>query len=320
MDNDLIIFSGSSHEKFAEAVAAKLFKKLGERTTTKFSNENIMIQVRENVREKDVFVIQTSCPPVHENFMELLIFIDALKHASASRITAVLPYMPYVRSDKKDQPRISITARLVADLLETAGADRVLTMDLHSHQVQGFFRIPVDQLRAVNTLCEKLRQLDLNQDNAVLIAADAGEAKHIGAFANRLDLPFAIIDKRRTGNDEKPKAVGIVGDVKDKICAIIDDEIASGGTLIQATNFLLNQGANKVMAAVTHGVFSGSACGRIKESAISKVIATDTIPACNPLPDKIEYITVTDLFAEAIKRIHTGESISHIFQRGWDTR
>jgi ribose-phosphate pyrophosphokinase len=313
MSNDLVIFSGSSHGEFAKAVTDNLSISLGQREIIRFSNDNIWVQIQTNVREKDVFVIQTASTPVQEHLMEMLIMIDALKHASAKRITAVLPYYPYARSDKKDRPRISVTARLVADLLETAGADRVLTMDLHSPQVQGFFRIPSDQLRAINILCHALKKYNL--EDAVLVAADAGEAKGIGGFANRLRLPFAIIDKRRYGNDEKPKCVNIVGDVEGKKAIIIDDEISSAGTLVEAAKFLKEKGATEVWAAVTHGVFVGQALERINDADMERVIVTDTMPQKTGY-DWLEYLTVTQLFAQAIFCIHSGQSISGLFENG----
>jgi len=268
----------------------------------------------ENVREADVFVIQPSCPPVSDGILELLITIDALKHASARRITAVLPYFPYARSDKKDQPRISITARLMADLLEAAGADRVLTMDLHAPQVQGFFRIPVDQLRAAPILCDHLRDTR-TLDNYVLVAGDVGEAKEIGGYANRLNLPIAIVDKRRDGDDEKPRAVHLIGDVEGKRALIVDDEIASGGTLIEAAAFVLKHGAVSVEAAAVHPVLSGGAMGRIAGSPLASVVVTDTIPiAPEKQIDKIEVCSVSHLFADAILAIHGGSSVSSLFR------
>jgi ribose-phosphate pyrophosphokinase len=272
----------------------------------------MMVQIDENVRECDVFVVQTSCPPVHENFFELLMLIDALRSASAARITAVLPYIPYIRSDKKDRPRISITARLVADLIQEAGADRVLTMDLHTPQAQGFFRIPVDQLLGAGPICARLKCEELT--NWILVAADVGEAKDIGRYANRLDLPFAIIDKRRNGDNQKPQAVHLIGDVRGKTALIVDDEIASGGTLVEAASFLKKHGADRVIAAATHAVFSVGAVERIDNAFLEWVVVTDTIP---PKPgkvdSKIEVLSVASLFAAAITRIHDGRSISALF-------
>ena len=211
-------------------------------------------------------MVQTSCPPLSEHIVELLILLDALEHASARRVTAVLPYFPYARSDKKDEPRISITARLMADLLATAGADRVFTIDLHSPQIQGFFSIPADQLTAVPVLCERLEQGDLS--NTVVVAADVGEAKDAGRFAKRLDLPIAFIDKRRAGDDEKAQARHVIGDVVGKHCLLVDDEIATGGTIFAATEFLLDRGARSVSAAVVHPVLSGDALERLSASRL----------------------------------------------------
>jgi ribose-phosphate pyrophosphokinase len=307
------VFSGSSHPAFASAICDYLGIDLGRSHTVTFSNENMLVQIDENVRGSDVYVVQTSCPPVHTQLFETLIMIDALRSASAKRITAVIPYFPYIRSDKKDRPRISITARLMADLLETSGADRVLTMDLHSPQAQGFFRMPVDQLQGAGPLCERLR--DDKQDDWVLVAADAGEAKDLGRYANRLDLPMAIIDKRRDGDDEKPRAVNLIGDVTDKVAVVVDDEIASGGTLIEAATFLKQKGAREVMAVATHPVFSSNALARIATAPLTKVLVTDTIPIA---PDRettnIEVVSVAPMFAEAMARIRDGSSVSSLFK------
>lgn len=309
----LKVFSGSSHPEFARSICQHLGTELGKSYTVTFSNENMMVQIDENVRECDVFVVQTSCSPVHDNLMELLIMIDALRSASAARITAVMPYFPYIRSDKKDRPRISITARLIADILETAGADRVLTMDLHSPQSQGFFRKPVDQLVASSTLCDRLSREDLA--NCVLVAADAGEAKDLGRYANRLNLPMAIIDKRRDDDSEKPRAVNLIGDVRGKMALIVDDEIASGGTLVEAATFLREQGATRVTAVATHAVFSANAAERIDRAFLDQVIVTDTLPlAPSQHSSKVEVISVAPLFAEAISCIHEGTSVSQLFQ------
>ncbi len=306
------VFSGSSHPAFAKAICDYLGMDLGKSHTVTFSNENMLVQIEENVRGSDVFVVQTSCPPVHVHLMEMLIMIDALRSASAKRITAVIPYFPYIRSDKKDRPRISITARLMADLLKTAGADRVLTMDLHTPQAQGFFRMPVDQLQGAGPLCARLERD--KEDDWILIAADAGEAKDLGRYANRLDLPMAIIDKRRDGDDEKPRAVNLIGDVQGKTAVVVDDEIASGGTLIEAATFLKKRGATKVLAVATHPVFSSEAPTRISTAPIEQVFVTDTIPAELPGGTNIEVVSVASMFAEAIKRIHDGSSVSSLFK------
>ncbi|MFW5967171.1 MAG: ribose-phosphate diphosphokinase [Persicimonas sp.] len=306
------VFSGSSHPAFAGAICEYLGIELGQSHTVTFSNENMLVQIDENVRGSDVFVVQTSCPPVHVHLFEMLIMIDALRSASARRITAVVPYFPYIRSDKKDRPRISITARLMADLLKTSGADRVLTMDLHTPQAQGFFRMPVDQLQGSGPLCERLNRD--KEDDWILIAADAGEAKDLGRYANQLDLEMAIIDKRREGDDEKPRAVNLIGDVTDRTAVIVDDEIASGGTLVEAATFLKRHGAHSVLAVATHPVFSPGAPARISKAPIERVFITDTIPAdLSEAGDTVEVVSVAAMFAEAMARIHDGRSVSSLF-------
>lgn len=313
MDAQLKIFAGNSHPQLASDICAHLGIQLSRSHTIQFSNENFLVQIDENVRECDVFVVQTSCGPVHDNLFELLMMIDALRSASAARITAVLPYYPYVRSDKKDRPRIGITAKLVADLLVTAGADRILTMDLHSPQIQGFFSVPSDQLGGAAPLCDRLLREDIS--NWVLVAADAGEAKDIGRYANRLDRPFAIIDKRRYDDTERPVAENLIGDVEGKVAVIVDDEIASGGTLCEAAAFLKTKGgASEVWAVATHAVFSGTAKQRIDAAEIDKLIVTNTLPIPDDRrPDVTEVISVAELFAKAISRIHDGRSVSALF-------
>jgi len=305
MESKFKVFAGSSHKKFTEQICKYLDIPLGKSETIRFSNENLMPKIGENVRGCDVFVIQTQTPPVSDHIIELLAMVRALRDASASRITAVLPYFFYPRSDKKDQPRIPITAKLIADFIQTAGANRVLTMDLHSAQIQGFFDIPVDQLSAKPVICHYLKQQCL--ENSEAVAADVGEAKGIGGFANILNLPIAIVDKRREGNDEKAKPVNLVGEVRGKRAIIFDDEITTAVTLVEAAQFLIEKhGATEVWAAVTHPVLSGKAIAKLKEADfITKVIVTDTIPLPpeKQLP-KIIQLTVTHLFAEAIRRIH----------------
>jgi ribose-phosphate pyrophosphokinase len=308
----LKVFSGSTHVQLAHDICACLGLTLGKAHTIRFSNENLKVKIDENVREEDVFVVQTSSPPLSEGIVELLILLDALKHSSARRVTAVLPYFPYARSDKKDEPRISITARLMADLIATAGADRVLTVDLHSPQIQGFFSIPADQLTAVPVLCDELKRGDLS--NTVIVAADVGEAKDAGRFAKRLDLPLAFIDKRRTGDDEKAKPAFIIGDVKGKRCLLVDDEIATGGTIFEATEFLLAHGASSVSAAVVHPVLSGRAAERLAASRLERLLVTNTIPIPpEKRTPKIQELSVAPLLAEAITRIHDGRSVSSLF-------
>jgi ribose-phosphate pyrophosphokinase len=296
----------------ARAICDALGVPLCPSQTIRFSNENLVVHVEENVREADVFVVQTASPPLHDHVMELLILIDALRHASAARITAVLPYMPYVRSDKKDRPRISITARLIADLLETAGAHRVLLMDLHAPQIQGFFRIPTDHLAAAPLVCDYLRQRDLS--DAVLVAGDAGEVKDILKYAKRLDLPIAIIDKRRAGDDEQAIATNIIGHIEGKQCILVDDEIASGGTIASAASFLKARGAGRIIAACTHPVLSGHAVEKMDAAPIDELIVTDTLPVPRAAElKKLTQLSVARLFADAIQCIHTGRSVSALF-------
>lgn len=306
----LKVFAGSSHPALAQEICKGLGIPLGALTTTRFSNENLKVKIEENVREQDVFVVQTAAPPLSENIVELLILLDALRHASARRVTAVLPYFPYARSDKKDEPRISVTARLIADLLATAGASRVLTVDLHSPQIQGFFSMPADQLTAVPVLCERLREAGVA--GAVVVATDVGEAKDAGHVAKRLDLPIAIIDKRRSGDDERAEAVAVIGDIEGKRCLLVDDEIATGGSIFSATDFLLDHGALSVSAAVVHPVLSGRAIERLAASRLERLLVTNTIPLRHASA-KIEVLSVAPLLAEAITRIHDGRSVSALF-------
>jgi len=311
-DAPLKVFSGSSHAALTREICDHLGVPVGQSQTIQFSNENLVVQIKENVRGADVFIVQTACVPLHEHIMELFIYIDALKHASAARITAVLPYMPYVRSDKKDRPRISITARLMADLIETAGADRVLLMDLHAPQIQGFFRIPADQLLAAPIICDHIASREL--EDPVLVAPDAGEVKDIIRYAERLELPMAVIDKRRTGDDERAEAVHVIGEVDGRTCVLVDDEIASGGTVASAADILIAHGATRVLAACTHPVLSGEASNRLREARLDEVIVTNTvpIPEANVFPS-LRVLSVAPLFARAIRSIHHGDSVSKLF-------
>jgi len=313
MGDKLKVFSGSAHPALAREICDLLEIELGEMAIHKFANDNIKVKIEENVRNADVFVVQSSTIPVNEGFMELLIIIDAIKHASANRITAVLPYYPYARSDKKDEPRISITARLVADLLETAGADRILTMDLHSPQIQGYCRIPADQLIALPIFCDYFKaKLD---NDYVVIAADSGGVKMTAGYASRLHLPLAIIDKRRFADDDKAAVLNIVGEVKGKKAIIFDDEISTGGTLVEAAAELLNFGVIEVSAGIVHPVLVGNATEKLANSKLKELVVTNSLPV--PPEKKLKRITVLSvapLFAEAIRRIHNGESVSSLFR------
>lgn len=310
--DEIRVFTGGGNLELAQAICDHLGLPLGRADIERFSNENIFVQVLDNVRERDVFVVQPLSSPVSENLVELLIILDALRGASAKRITAVVPYYSYARSDKKDQPRISIAGRLIADLLVTAGANRLLTMTLHSEQVQGFFRCQADHLSATPILCDYFSSLDL--ENCVALAADAGSARRAGPYATRLNIPLAFVDKRRV-NDESVEIRAIVGDVKGKTILYFDDEIARGTSLLKTVDFLKGLDVGDIYVGVTHGVLTGDAVEGIQQSPIKEVVITDTVP----LPpekrsDKIVQLSVAPLFAQAIRRIHTGESVSQIFQ------
>ena len=304
-----LIFSGNANLPLSEKIAKYLNKELGKIRIYRFKDGEICVKVEENVRGKDVFIIQPTCPPVNENLMELLITLDALRRASPRRLTAVLPYYGYARQDRKDQPRVPITAKLVANLLVSAGADRILTMDLHAPQIQGFFDIPVDHLFAAPVIIEYLRNKHFK--NPVIVAPDVGGVKMARAFAKRLSASLAIVDKRRESPD-KVEVVHVIGEVKNREAIIVDDLISTGSTLIQAAETLLQHGATEVYATCTHPVFAGDAVERLNKSPLKEIIVTDTIPHTN-LPSKIKILTVSALLGEAIKRIHLETSVSSLF-------
>lgn len=311
MNGEKKIFSGNANPVLAREICEYLGMTLGQAEVAKFSDGEIFVQINENVRGADVFVIQPTCNPVNDNLMELLIMIDALKRASASRITAVLPYYGYARQDRKVQPRVPITAKLVADLITSAGAQRVLAVDLHAGQIQGFFNIPVDHLFASPVLAKYFEQL--GNESSVVVSPDAGGVERARAFANRIKTSIAIIDKRRTGINQA-KVLNVVGEVQDKDLIIVDDIIDTAGTMVEAVNLLQAQGARRIYACCTHGVLSGPALERINNSQLHEVVVTNTIP----LPEdkntsKIKVISVAPMLGEAIKRIHRGESVSSLF-------
>lgn len=308
------IFCGKSNPELAREICTYLGVEMGKCIIHKFKNDNTFVRIEENVRGKDVFVIQTSAIPVNEYLMELLIMIDTLKHASASRVTAVLPYYPYARSDKKDQPRISITARLVADLLETAGADRVLTMNLHSEQIQGFFRIPVDQLLASPILCEYISRNGI--ENFVVVAPDAGSAKRAEKYALTLGVPMAVLDKRRDPLNDTVEVCHIIGDVAGKNAMVFDDEIATGGSMIETAHALIEHGARDLYAGAVHAVLCGDAARKLQESPYKQVVVTNSLPVEDAKKiKKLKVLSVAALFGEAIKRIHEGKSVSELFRK-----
>ncbi len=314
--NNLKIFACNSSEDFAKNVCEELGIRLGKKEVMKFKNDNTFVRILEPVREDDVFVFQTTLPPVNERIMELLITIDALKRASAKRITAVLPYYIYARSDKKDQPRIPITAKLVADILVKAGADRVLTCDLHNPAIQGFIEVPTDHLKAKDILTAYFRPLAQKLGSEmVVVATDAGSSKNAYKYARRLGTEIALIDKRRNGNDDKAVASHIIGDVKGKTCVIFDDEIDTGGSMLEAVRMLTENGAKEVYAACTHAVLSANAVEKIAKSNLKEVVVTNTIPLIpEKRIDKIKVLDIAPLFGKAIHKIHTGESVGDLFE------
>ncbi len=311
--SDLAIFTGRAHPELAGAICRSLEMPLGEREIFEFSNENIFVRVLENVRSRDVFIVQPTCSPVNRSVMELLIMIDAFKRASAGRITAVIPYFGYGRSDKKDQPRVPITARLLANLIETAGADRVITVDLHAGQIQDFFNIPVDELTALYTLSRYFKERDLS--SVTVLATDVGDAKRARNMARQLNTPLAIVDKERMGNEERVSALSLIGEVGGRDVLIADDEIDTGGTVLAAARIALDLGARSVTAACVHPILSSDAVERICDSEIEELVVTDTIPLGEPKRhQKISVLTVAPLIGEAIKRIHTGQSVGELFE------
>ncbi len=313
MKDRLLIFSGNSNITLTKQIAKTVGVKVGDALVSKFPEGEIRVRIYDNVRGADVFIIQSTCPPVNDNLIELLVMIDAIKRASAKRITAVLPFYGYARQDRKDQPRVPITAKLVANLLTTAGADRVLTMDLHAGQIQGFFDIPVDHLLAAPVFINYFKKKKLK--NLIIATADIGGIKLAWYFAEKLNIPLAIVDKKRRG-PESVEAMHLIGDVKGKDILIPDDMLATGGTLVQAAKFLKSKGAGDIYACMTHGLFSGDAISKISDAPIKEIVVTDTIPQQDRV-DKLKKLTVlsvSKLFGEAIKRIHLEKTISELFK------
>lgn len=308
----LKLFSGNAHPALAEEICKHLGVKLGDINVDRFPDGEVRLQVQENVRGADVFVIQPTCRPVNENLIELLVMLDAFRRASANRITAVMPYYGYARQDRKDRPRVPISAKLVADLLTSAGADRVLALDLHAGQIQGYFDIPVDHLFATPVTVEYFRQMKLK--NLTVVAPDPGGVERARSFAKKMRVPLAIIDKRR----EDPRVVevmNVIGDVSSRTCLIVDDMIDTGGTLVRSAQALLEKRAVKVYACCTHGVFAGDAINKICDAPLEQVVATNSIPLS---PDgrqctKIKVLSVGKLLAEAIHSIHEETSVSKLF-------
>ena len=310
--NGLAIFAGNSNPDLAQQICAQLERPLGNAEVKTFSDGEIQVEINENVRMKDIFVVQSTCHPVNRTLVELLLMIDAFKRSSASRITAVMPYYGYARQDKKVAPRVPISARLVADLITTAGADRIITMDLHAGQIQGFFNVPVDNLFAAPVLLAYIR--DKFGDSLVLVSPDAGGVERARAYAKRLDCDLAIIDKRRDAPNQA-KAMAVIGDVKDKVAVILDDMVDTAGTLTEAAEALMNSGAQEVHACATHPVLSGPALKRIKKSVIKSLVVTDTIPLRGEAlkSDQIKVKSIAELVGEAIIRSHHGDSVTSLF-------
>ncbi len=315
--DDLSVFTGNAHPQLARDICASLKVELGRAQVFSFPNENIFVKIDENVRGKDVFVVQPLCSPVSTSILELLIMLDALKRASAKRVTAVIPFYAYGRTDKKDQPRVPITARLLADCISVAGANRVLTMDLHAGQIQGFFSIPVDELTAHTIVTRHLAATGLT--DFTVVATDTGFAKKARNFAERLNAPLAIVEKRRIGNDGHLESLGLIGEVAGRHAVIVDDEIDTAGTLLQAAQVAKEYGARDLYACAVHGVLSGPAVERLRGSEFKEIVITDTVhvPEEKRIPT-LRTLSTAELFAGAILRIHEGRSVSELFHEPED--
>ncbi|MGC8925789.1 MAG: ribose-phosphate pyrophosphokinase [Calditerrivibrio sp.] len=311
---DFLVFSGNSNKTLAQGIVAKLGLRLGDATVSKFSDGEIFVRINESVRGRDVFVVQSTNNPAEVHLMELMIMVDALKRASAKSVTAVMPYFGYARQDRTVEPRVPITAKLVANLLTKSGIDRIVTMDLHAGQIQGFFDIPVDNLYSVPIIAKYFRDKGMCGEDYVVVSPDAGGVTRARGFAKALDTSLAIIDKRRSGPNVA-KAMNVIGDVKGKGVIIIDDMIDTAGTLVEAAHAILEHGATKVVAGASHGVLSGPAIERILKSELEEVVITDTIEASKEKLSisKLKILSTADLFAEAINRIYKKESISSLF-------
>ena len=311
-EDEPLVFAGSASPRLAGAICRHLGVEVGRSEVLRFSEGTLFVRVLQNVRGRRVYLVQSTVFPANDHFMELLFWIDALKRASAESVTAIIPYFSYGKGDKKDEPRVSIRARVCADAIEGAGADRVVTMDLHAPQIQGFFRAPVDDLYAVDRLCAALR--GRLPERPVVVSPDAGFAKKARAYAERLHAPLAIADKTRVGHEGRTEKGSLIGNVADQDALVVDDFTISGGTLIEAAEELRRCGARSVVAAVTHAVFARGTAARLDASPIERLFVTDTVETQpEPLGPRVEVVSVAPLFAEAIRRIHRRESISSLF-------
>ncbi len=311
--DDFVLLAGSASRKLGAAIASYLGRELGASEMLRFSEGNLFVRVLENVRGRDVFLVQGTAFPANDNFMELLFWIDAIKRASAASVTAVIPYLSYAKGDKKDEPRVSIRARVCADAIEAAGVDRVVTLDLHAPQVQGFFKVPVDDLYAMPSLCDAVVARGLS--DVVVVAPDAGYAKKARRWSERLQAPLAIADKRRTDHSESAEVLELIGSVQGRTALIVDDFTISAGTLADAARVVTERGATSVYAAVSHGLLAGPALERLEASGIKTLFISDSVET-QPieLPKMVEVVSVADLFGEAIRRIANRESISVLFE------
>lgn len=311
MNGKLVVFSGNSNPALAKAICKYLKIPLGDAIVSKFSEGEVRVKINQDVRGRDVFVIQSTCPPANDNLVELLIMIDALKRASVKRLTAVLPFYGYARQDRKDQPRVPITAKLIADLITVSGAHRLLTIDLHAGQIQGFFNIPVDHLFAAPVMVEYYQKMKIR--DLVVASPDVGGIKMARAFSKRLNADLAVVDKRRLDH-QNSEVMNILGDVKGKNIIIVDDQVATAGSITEAAYALKDAGAKVIYASITHGVLSGPAIERIEKSPIKELVITDTIPLSGEKHNKkIKVLSISNLLGEAIKRIHNEESVSSLF-------
>jgi ribose-phosphate pyrophosphokinase len=312
MENSMILLAGTAHLELAKKISAYTGVPLGDMEVFKFANDNTFCKVNENIRERDVFVIQPTCRPVNDNIMELLIIMDACKRASARDITAVVPYYGYARSDKKDQPRVPISAKLVADIISAAGAKRIICMDLHAEAIQGFFNIPVDHLYSMPVFIKYLQEK--NVGDMVIVSPDAGGVARARAYAKRVGADLAIVDKRRVGNNDATEMFHVIGDVKGKSCILVDDIIDTAGSITKAASILIDKGAKEVRAMAAHAVLSDPAKERLSKSDLMEVVVTDTVPIPeDKMIDKIRILSIAPLLGEAINRIHKGESVTSLF-------